>query len=92
VCNSRGSELLAMCTAANMLILNVRTFSGSLGNYTCFQYNGNSVVDLCIVSETLYYCILFFQVKYQVPLLSDHSCICVKIVSFIMKLIVIKML
>ena len=65
VCNSRGSELLDMYTAANMLILNGRTFGDSFGNYTCFQYNGNSVVDLCIVSETLYRCILFFQVKFM---------------------------
>ena len=33
------------------------------GQQTCFQYNGNSVVDNCIVSESLFRNVLFFMFK-----------------------------
>ena len=38
-----------LCIQANMNILNGKTFGDKLGKYTSFQYNGNSIVDYCIV-------------------------------------------
>ena len=47
----RGKELLELCIQANLNILNGNIFGDRFGKYTSFQYNGNSVVDYCIVSE-----------------------------------------
>ena len=79
VCNSRGRELLDICTSSNLVVLNGRTCGDQGGKYTCFQYNGNSVVDYCIVSELLFNNILYFHVQDHYPLLSDHSLISVRI-------------
>lgn len=81
ISNSRGKDLLDLCTSANLVILNGRTLGDSAGNFTCFQYNGNSTVDYCIVSEEVVSKVLYFQVDKHLPLLSDHSCISVKIFS-----------
>ena len=62
-----------MC-ASNLHILNGRAFGGIFGKHTCFQYNGNSVVDYCIVSEFSEMC-YFFHVQELKSLLSDHAVI-----------------
>ena len=43
------------------------------GKYTCFTWNGSSVVDYVITSNTAFDKILYFQVKDLIPFLSDHS-------------------
>ena len=58
-----------------MHILNGRAFGDIIGDYTCFQYNGTSVVDYCIVSESLYRNVLYFHVQDFKSLLSDHAMI-----------------
>ena len=47
VCTPRGKELIDSCVASNLYILNGRTFGDVCGKYTCFQYNGNSVINYC---------------------------------------------
>ena len=54
VCTPRGKELIDLCFASYLYILNGRTFGDILGKYTCFLYNGNSVIDYCMVSESLF--------------------------------------
>ena len=56
-----------------MNILNGRTCGDSFGKYTSFQYNGNSVVDYCIVSESLIKDVIYFHVHVHLPYLSDHA-------------------
>ena len=83
--NTRGKELIDICTASNLIVLNGRAFGDTFGNYTCFQYNGNSVVDYCIVSECLYDSVLYFKVHNHIPLLSDHANLTVKLYETFIK-------
>ena len=62
-----------------MNILNGKTFGDRFGKYTSFQYNGNSVVDYCIVSEGLIEHVLYFHVHDHIPHLSDHAKLSVKL-------------
>lgn len=79
VCNSRGKEFIDLCISANLVILNGRTFGDLGGKPTCFQYNGNSVVDYCVVSDELFDKVLYFQVENHIPFLSDHAKLNVKL-------------
>ena len=54
VCSPREKELIDLCIASNLNILSGRTFGDVFGKYTCFQYNGNSVIDHFMVSESLF--------------------------------------
>ena len=75
----RGKELLELCIQANLNILNGKTFGDRFGKYTSFQYNGNSVVDYCIVSEGLTEHVLYFHVHDHIPHLSDHAKLSLKL-------------
>ena len=46
-----------------------------MGTYTCHTYNGSSVVDYSIISESLYEDILYFHVEDFIGNLSDHCMI-----------------
>ena len=83
--NARGKELLDMCISSNLSILNGQTFGDYLGKFTCFQYNGNSVVDYCLVSDNLVHNILYFHVHDHNPLLSDHARISTKLYASFME-------
>ncbi|CAC5422398.1 unnamed protein product [Mytilus coruscus] len=48
---SRGKELLDMYISSRIRILNGRTFGDYQGKFTSYQYNGNSVIDYCLVFE-----------------------------------------
>ena len=62
-------------------IANGRVLGDSSGKYTCYKYNGNSVVDYFIYSEDLFEDILSFRVADAIPRLSDHSLISMKMSS-----------
>ena len=47
---SRGRELIDMCTTNDLYIAIGRKLGDTMGNYTCFQWNGCSVVDYLIAS------------------------------------------
>ena len=49
--------------------------------YTSYNYNGNSVVDYMIASESLISQVLYFNVSLNKPRLSDHSQISCKILA-----------
>ena len=50
-----------------------------LAKYTSFQYNGNSVVVYCIVSEDLIEDVIYFHVHDHLPHLSDHAKLSLKL-------------
>ena len=71
----RGKELLELCKALGLVILNGRKTGDIFGKYTSFQWNGNSVVDYVIVSQPVYDEIECFKVGNYIPWLSDHCAI-----------------
>ena len=65
----RGNELIDLCVASYLYILKGRTFGDIFGKYTCIQYNGNGVIDYCMVSESLFRKVLNFHVMFK---MSNH--------------------
>ena len=70
--DNRGKELLDMCKSTGMVILNGRKMGDFFGKYTCFRYNGSSVVDYVLINDGLYDQIELFKVGNFIPWLSDH--------------------
>ena len=81
VIDKRGRDLLDFCVESQMRILNGRSFGDMQGMYTSYNYNGNSVVDYMIASESLISQVLYFNVSLNKPRLSDHSQIGCKILA-----------
>ena len=81
ITNTRGKELIELCIASRIRILNGRTVGDTLGYHTCHKWNGSSVVDYAAVSENLISCnrIAYFKVHQTLCDLSDHCCISFKI-------------
>ena len=70
--NTRGNELLDFCKANDYVIVNGRKIGDIFGKYTSHQWNGSSVVDYLITSNTDYNKIHNFTVGEYIPWLSDH--------------------
>ena len=70
--NSRGNELLEICKSFDLYIANGRKVGDPFGNYTCFQWNGNSVVDYLVTSASIFENITTLRVGDYLPWLSDH--------------------
>ena len=68
----RGKELLEMCKSLGLLILNGRKVGDLFGKYTSFQWNGSSVVDYVLASNSVFSSISYFKVGRYIPWLSDH--------------------
>jgi len=81
ILNTRGKEILDLCISARMRILNGRKLGDTLGYHTCHKFNGSSVADYAIVSESLLDCIPYFKVSNFMADISDHCCISFKIKS-----------
>jgi exonuclease III len=71
VINEHGRKLLSLCQSHNLRILNGRKAGDSGGYFTCFKYNGQSVVDYALVSPALFNSVLYFNVENFTPF-SDH--------------------
>ena len=54
--------VVKICNNHNLRNGNGQTSGDRLGNYTCFNYEGATVVDYLIVEETIYEKILNFRV------------------------------
>ena len=54
-----GTQLLNLCKANGLRIVNGRNIGDSLGKPTCFKLNGYSVVDYAIVDVDMFSLILF---------------------------------
>ena len=72
VSDFRGKELIELCKSLEMAILNGRKIGDIYGKFTSLQWNGNSVVDYVIVSQSIYSSISYFKIGDYVPWLSDH--------------------
>ena len=70
--NIRGAELLNMCKALNMTILNGRKSGDLFGKYTSIHWNGKAVVDFGIVPVDSYEAVTSFSVRNYAPFVSDH--------------------
>jgi len=51
--NSFGRKLITLCKNADIAIMNGRIIGDLSGAYTCFQYNGKSLVDYAIAGASL---------------------------------------
>ena len=80
--NSRGRELIDLCIATRMRILNGRVPGDSLGFYTCHKYNGSSTVDYAIASDSLLKDIQYLHVNRDITDLSDHCMVSVALGNF----------
>ena len=67
-----GNNLLDLCFAHDMCILNGRTIGDTIGDYTFIGYKGNSVIDYTIVNKQLLPKILVFKV-HEFNVLSNHK-------------------
>ena len=70
--NSRGRNLLEICTALNLRIFNGRIVGDLEGKKTCFHYNGSSVVDYVIGSKAILQNGRYLIVNPLMPHLLDH--------------------
>ena len=77
--NDRGKQLLQLCIAAKLRIMNGRKIGDTLGYFTCHKYNGSSCVDYGIVSEDAFRYIDYFHVHRNLSDLSDHCQISLQI-------------
>ena len=68
----RGKELVELCKSLGLITLNGRKIGDLFGNFTSFQWNGNSVVDYVLVDRSLFPSISFFRIGNFIPWLSDH--------------------
>ena len=69
--NERGKKLLDLICSSNLTILNGSTIGDILGEYTCYQYNGCSVVDYMITTQKVKEEVEYFNIQQFSPL-SDH--------------------
>ena len=72
VADGRGKEVIDFCKSHEFNIINGRKIGDSLGQNTCFQWNGTSLVDYLISSYRMYDQIEYFQVGNFIPWISDH--------------------
>ncbi|CAC5392082.1 unnamed protein product [Mytilus coruscus] len=78
---SRGKELLDMCISSQIRILYGRAFGDYQGKFTSYQYNGNSVIDYCLVTEDFIENVLYFHVDDPIHRLSDHAKVSVRLLA-----------
>ena len=73
VVNSYGRKFLDICKSVPLRILNGRKLGDLLGNFTCQNPRGSSVVDYGAVSPCLFQQVSHFRVGNFLPMYSDHS-------------------
>ena len=81
IVNERGRDLIDFCVSQDLHCLNGRTVGDLSGKFTSFQYNGNSVVDYCLISNSVTNNVLYFKVHDHIPVLSYHSKLTCQIVA-----------
>ena len=71
ILNAQGQQLIDLCIASQVRVLNGRFVGDSVGNFTCYKSNGASTVDYALADVDLLKNINFFQVS-DPSYLSDH--------------------
>jgi len=70
VVNHRGKKILELCQDFELLIINGRGFSDNIGNFTFLNANGQSTIDVAIISQNIFDMILDFKILSRME--SDH--------------------
>jgi exonuclease III len=70
--NSYGRKFIDLCRSVPLRILNGRKLGDLMGNFTCQNPRGRSVVDYCAASPSLFNKISYFRVGHLMPVHSDH--------------------
>ena len=70
--NDRGNIFLEMCKVLDVCIVNGRKLDNPFGNYTCFQWNRQSVADYLLTSSDLFNQISRLKVGDFIPWISDN--------------------
>ena len=81
VINQYGERLLSLCRSLPLRICNGRKLGDIVGDYTCYKYNGQSVVDYCLASPDIYNKLGSFKIHNLLPHLSDHCAISVTLAT-----------
>jgi hypothetical protein len=71
--NVYGRKFIELCRSVPLRILNGRKLGDLMGNYTCINSRGSSVVDYGAVSPSLFSAVPAFQVHHLLPQVSDHT-------------------
>lgn len=77
--NNYGNQILDLCTAGQLRILNGRTLGDSAGRVTFYNFIGSSIDDYCICSASLLKSVANFTVGPYHPSLSDHCMVTVRL-------------
>ena len=72
ITNDRGNQLLDFGCEWNLTIINGATLGDTLGDWTCYRYNGNSVVDYVMISHELKDSVSYLKVL-ELTEYSDHK-------------------
>jgi hypothetical protein len=78
VVNDRGREIIDLCLASKIRILNGRTLGDLQGKYTYYN-NGVSTIDYCLAHENIINDVCYFKVNDIIRGLSDHCSISVTV-------------
>jgi exonuclease III len=77
--NSYGDKLIDLCKSVPLRICNGRKLGDIIGSYTCYKKHGQSTVDYCLVSPSIYNTISTFVISELFPDISDHCSVTVKV-------------
>ena len=72
ITNKYGDNLLQLCKTVPLRICNGRKLGDIMGSFTCFTNNGQSCVDYCLSSPSLFDNVKTLTVGHPVLTLSDH--------------------
>lgn len=78
VTDSFGNQLLDLCIASQMRILNGRSLGDTYGKCTSYQWNGSAIVDYCLASANMLKYVNYFKVD-PLSIYSDHAQISVNL-------------
>ena len=77
--NNYGIQLVQFCKINDFVIINGRTQSDNVGNFTCIANKGRSVVDYCIIDRNFYDQVIDMNVLPRTE--SDHFPLSLKLKS-----------
>ncbi len=67
-----GNNLIELCIATGLKIANGRIFGYTIGKFTCYKYNGSSLIDYVLADNMVLPQIRYLQVNDFIGDISDH--------------------
>ena len=77
--NAYGDKLIDLCKSVPLRICNGRKLGDFLGSYTCYKKHGQSTVDFCLASPSIYNIVSTFVINELLPDLSDHCSVTINL-------------